>query len=101
MHAAVRRCVRDSLDGSTSVVVNLGIVDLDSHVADGEPGLWTEFLASGDQELAPRLVRDSDGTERLLVTDRLFPKPIGPGRGSPLGTGATRAAVSIDERVSY
>lgn len=80
---------------------NESIVDFDSHVADGDPALWEDYLPASQKHLAPRIVTDSDGTERIMVTDRLFPKPSGPGRGSPLGTAVTRATVSLEERLQY
>jgi predicted TIM-barrel fold metal-dependent hydrolase len=74
------------------------IIDLDSHVADAAEELWAPYV---EGELRPRVVADDAGVERVLVAGRLLPKPGGPGRGSPLGVGASDRVFSLDERLAY
>ena len=77
------------------------IIDLDSHLADASETLWKDYFASGDQHLVPRVVRDSRDVSRLLVADRLYPKPLGDGCGSPLGVGVSDEVATVDARIAY
>src|SRR5579862_7200424 len=62
------------------------IFDVDQHACDLDVR-WREWVPQKARDQAPTTVTH-EGVSRLRVWDRLFPKPSGPGVGSPSGSAA-------------
>jgi hypothetical protein len=76
------------------------IIDVDTHLTDADPALWTPFIGTADAGLRPRIVA-VDGVDRLDVGGLLLPKPAGQGTGSPLGIRAADHVDSLADRVAF
>jgi predicted TIM-barrel fold metal-dependent hydrolase len=76
------------------------IADLDQHASDLTIPGWADAVPRDLRHLAPRSVF-VDGVERLGIEDKAFPRPKGPGVGSPRGSGAGGAQVTMAERVDW
>jgi uncharacterized protein len=79
---------------------NRAIADLDQHASDLTIPGWADAVPRDLRHRAPRSVF-VDGVERLGIEDRAYPRPAGPGVGSPKGSGAGGAQVTIPERVDW
>lgn len=74
------------------------LYDCDTHFTDHTTELWRE-LALEEPEL-PTIVEE-DGSVRLRLAGRLFPKPAGAGQGNPKGLGHLIGAGEDADRAEF
>ena len=73
------------------------VVDADGHIL--EPlTLWNDYIDPKYRDRAPRLIRDSDGKERLLLENQVLGSKKGMGA---LGAVGARDGVVVDDALEY
>src|SRR4029078_9509721 len=73
------------------------VIDADGHIL--EPlNLWTDYIEPKYRDLAPRLIRDSDGKQRLQVGEQLLGSKKGLGA---LGGVGARDGTVVDDAMEY
>ncbi|MER5887202.1 amidohydrolase family protein [Streptomyces sp. NPDC001941] len=74
------------------------LYDCDTHFTDHLPGLWSAIGFPADE--TPEVVT-AQGTTRLRLGGRLFPRPDGPGHGNPKGLGHLIGPGEDDDRAAF
>src|ERR1700735_103290 len=73
------------------------VIDADGHIL--EPlSLWIDYMDPAFRDRAPRLIRDTDGKERLLIADQVLGSKKGMGA---LGAVGARDGVVVDDTMEY
>src|ERR1700689_3260627 len=73
------------------------VIDADGHIL--EPlSLWNDYMDPAVRDRAPRLIRDADGKERLLIEEQVLGSKKGVG-GS--GAGGAGDGVVVDDAMEY
>lgn len=77
----------------------LHIFDVDQHLCDLNICDWEKVMPVHLQHKAPKNL-EVEGTYRLCIDDKLYPKPAGLGLGSPIGSQAG-GDVSLEKRLNW
>ena len=73
------------------------VIDADGHIL--EPlSLWNDYIDPAFRDRAPRLIRDTDGKERLLIEQQVLGSKKGMGA---IGAVGARDGVVVDDTMEY
>ena len=73
------------------------VIDADGHIL--EPlSLWNDYIDPAFRDRAPRLIRDADGKERLLIEQQVLGSKKGMGA---IGAVGARDGVVVDDTMEY
>jgi predicted TIM-barrel fold metal-dependent hydrolase len=73
------------------------VIDADGHIL--EPlSLWNDYMDPAFRDRAPRLIRDADGKERLLIEEKVLGSKKGMGA---IGAVGARDGVVVDDAMEY
>jgi hypothetical protein len=88
---------RTSKNWRRAMTRTYNVIDADGHIL--EPlSLWTDYMDPAFRDRAPRLVRDNDGKERLIIEEKVLGSKKGMGA---LGAVGARDGTVVDDTMEY